>query len=617
MAFRLSQELIDEVKRTGDEAMKEIEQFEKNIIKLRLDDMKDADAVTDQEFIVHVAEYNRIKELISESLHSARDYAHGHSAARSSVVGRNPCLETRDICNGERVIKRSHDTIMLAGVRGSGKTTFMLSILDHIKNGRLDIRLGEDSHAECGIEILPIFDPTLIEDKTHIFANIISMIKDKVDRRAKKENCFSNDSSDSFKKFQCWEKSFRDLAEGLPCIDGLGGDSFNSDAWLDPEFVMKKGVSLANAANKLEATFHEFVRQSLCFLCKDAFFLCFDDVDTNFGKGWPVLEVLHKYLTTPQLITVLSGDPSLYSTLIRDNQWKNFSDKLLRMECQAKDDRQGFKDVVAHLEEQYFLKLLKPQRRIFLNNLYQLNNTGPVRVLYDSSKASEYLEPMYERLLSNLGSGRADKTDSYRFLASLPLRSQKQLLFAFIRQERPTETSRRLIQDVFDIFWSDLTVKKVNVSSLRNNPETVTIHALNYMVANGLLSEGYTLNQNFSDPLTNGSQFALGVVLHDQVAKDPSQIFEYWMRICIARELGFLMGDRIIARGEGPTLQNFIDHCTLGQNQATRYLARFCTAYFRAFHGYNYKTKVFSTRCQFSRAFPHLIFTPIPPGTAL
>lgn len=600
---------------------KTIEQLESEII-LYLNEDKDAYVVDERKYIVHVYEYDRIKALIRESLGDANDYSKDKKNSCDSSIDRDQCSEKRRKYDGAIAKKRCHDTIMLAGVRGSGKTTFMLSILNHIRNGKFGIELNGNKNAECEIETLPIFDPTLIEEKTHIFANIISMIKERVDRKAKRANCFNDDGSDTFRKFQSWEKSFRALAEGLPSIDGLGGDGFNTESWLDPQFVMDKGIRMAHAANMLEESFHDFVRQSLEFLGKKAFILCFDDVDTNFGKGWPVLEVLHKYLTTPQLITVLSGDPSLYSILIRDRQWKNFSNKLLRMECQTENERNNFKEVVAHLEEQYFLKLLKPQRRIFLENLYQLEqwcfgkniwvyhngnthdedlspiletrvsptNPSSRGVMLNRAK-TDSLQSIYKRMFQKLGVGRSDHSDSYRFLASLPLRSQKQLLYAWIQQENSSKNTREFIQDIFDIFWSELTVKHVNVSSLRNNPENIAIHTLNYLVANDLLTEGYTLNQNFNDPLTNGTQFALGVVLHDQSLKDPSQVFEYWVRVCMVRELGVLMGDRVVSRGEGPSIRNFIEHCALAQSKSPRYLARFTTAYLRAFRAYNYNSK--------------------------
>lgn len=222
------------------------------------------------------------------------------------------------------------------------------------------------------IEVLNIFDPTLIEDKTHIFMNIVSMIKEKVDDKAKLSNCFNNDDNESSRDYMEWEKSLRKLAEGLPSIDGVGPNGFSTDSWLDAEFVMGKGVQMAHAANNLEKAFHVFVRNSLKFIGKKAFILCFDDIDTNFAKGWPVLEVLHKYLTTPQLITILSGDTSLYLTLIRDHQWNNFSERFLSLETRNEKDLERCKATVAQLEKQFFLKLLKPEHRISLDSLYRM-----------------------------------------------------------------------------------------------------------------------------------------------------------------------------------------------------------------------------------------------------
>ncbi len=55
---------------------------------------------------------------------------------------------------------RQHDTILIDGERGAGKTTFILNMFNEIKNYK--------------IENLAILDPTLIENKENILINIIS-----------------------------------------------------------------------------------------------------------------------------------------------------------------------------------------------------------------------------------------------------------------------------------------------------------------------------------------------------------------------------------------------------------------------------------------------------------
>lgn len=551
MTIDVKQETLSETKSEG-----------KNIV-INLNDDRDAYVVSDPKDIIHVNELEQVRQLLEQSVEAAKDY------------------------ENSELFKRKHDTIMLAGVRGSGKTTFMLSLLNFVNKdilGTPPITFG--FKAKGSIEVLDIFDPTLIEDKVHVFVNIISLIKERVDEKAKKCNCFKEPDGDDGRDYKQWETSFKKLAEGLPAINGVGHDGFSGDEWLDSEFVMNKGVGRAHAANHLERNFHDFVRKSLKFIGKTAFMLCFDDIDTNFRKGWPVLEVLHKYLTTPQFITILSGDAHLYSILIRDQQWGNFSDRLLEMESKGAEDSKLYKETVAHLEEQYFLKLLKSERRVFLNSLYQKeqqNKELPISVVINDKKFP--LKDCYQELVKLFGiySGGQQYT-CYRFLASTPLRTQKQLLYAYNQylSDKQTDFGNKILE----IFWSDLAEKKVNVSELRNAPQYIVPQIIGYLVKNKLLFEGYTLTPVFSDHFINGSQFALGTLLTDRIKKDPSQIFEFWLKVCLAREFGVLMENRVDIKTFGPSVEDFVEYCAADKLRTARYVARLSTAYMRAFLGH-------------------------------
>ena len=538
-------------------------------ILINLNDERDAYIVKTPANMVHMRALHLIQQRISESLQNAVNYVQNKKNSDSELLN-----------------VRKHDTIMLAGVRGSGKTTFMLSMLNFINH---KVEGAEEYHYNGNIESLHILDPTLIENKTHIFTNIISMIKDKVDEIAKKGNCFKNEENHLSRKYKAWENSFRKLAEGLPSIEGVGSDGFRTDSWLDPEFVMGIGVQRAHASKSLEKVFHEYVRLSLDFIGKQAFILCFDDIDTNFGKGWPVLEVLHKYLTTPQMITILSGDPNLYSILIRQQQWANFSNRFLKMEAEAlSDDRQKYKETVAHLEEQYFLKLLKPERRIFLNSLYQKElqlNTIIVQGIQGKSLDKITLREGYNQIFNKFGIFSVGQQEIfYRFLASTPLRTQKQLLYAF--DTSSTENGRDLSNSIIDIFWSDLSEKKLDVSNLRNVPHYTVPQVVDYLVRNQILIEGYTLTPLFSDHFTNAAQFALGTLVTERIKKDPTQIFEYWLRVCLTRELGAMLGARSTINMKGPSVDDYVEYCAINTLRTSRYVSRFSTAYIRANLGY-------------------------------
>lgn len=540
-------------------------------IIINLNEERDAYVLSDPKDIIHVNELEQVRQLLEESVKAAQNY---ENAAKQQGKTEIP-------------FTRKHDTIMLAGVRGSGKTTFMLSILNFIKKGfNGTSQVSFKFEGKESIEVLSIFDPTLIEDKVHVFINIISLIKDRVDVKAKKSNCFVDTEGEGWCNYKGWEKSFKKLADGLPAINGVGHDGFSGDEWADSEFVMDKGISRAHAANHLERNFHDFVRSSLKFLGKSAFLLCFDDIDTNFSKGWPVLEVLHKYLTTPQFITILSGDAHLYSILIRDQQWKNFSDRMLNMEAKTIGELVPFKMTVTHLEEQYFLKLLKSERRVFLNSLYrkgQQEGERNIIVVSENGKRTTLLES-YQRMMEKFGvHSISQQLLFYRFLASTPLRTQKQLLYA--HSMYMGTNSKKMEENIIDVFWTALAEKKVDVSSLRNIPHHTVPQIISYLFNNKTLIEGYTLSPVYSDHFINSAQFALGTIITERIKSDRSQIIEYWIRVCLTRELAVLMDWSSQEKYKGPSVEDLVEYCAVSNLKSSRYVSRFATAYMRAYLG--------------------------------
>lgn len=211
---------------------------------------------------------------------------------------------------------RLHETITVLGTRGSGKTSFLLSILDECR--------------KKNIEVINIIDPTLIEEKGHIFLTILSEINHKVTTALANKAC-SPEKDDYFSK-KSWDKLLQNMARGLPAMDIINN---GYQDWCDPEYVMNTGLHNVYAARTLEDTFHKLLKLGLKILDKKAFIIALDDIDIDFRKGWPVLETIRKYMTTPYMITLLSGDMRLFSKAIRKQQWKNFGKALLKNEGES------------------------------------------------------------------------------------------------------------------------------------------------------------------------------------------------------------------------------------------------------------------------------------------
>ncbi|MDD2357547.1 MAG: hypothetical protein PHX13_06540 [Thiovulaceae bacterium] len=240
--------------------------------------------------------------------------------------------ESKEKEKANKGIDRVHNTILINGKRGMGKTSFMLSM----KNN------PEIMKDLCPLDII---DPTLIETKEHVFLNIITLIKEKIEEHIKCEKC-----DDKSTKYRTWKESLKKLAGGFSMLDGVGSEHLKSDMWDSPELILERGLSNAKQGSHLEKNFHNFIDESLKILDKKAFFLILDDIDTSLDKGTAILETLRKYLTSRKLIIAMLGDIGLYSTLVRQLQWEKMDLKNILYKYEFPENKERYINQIEHLE---------------------------------------------------------------------------------------------------------------------------------------------------------------------------------------------------------------------------------------------------------------------------
>ena len=417
--------------------------------------------------------------------------------------------------------ERLQETISIFGSRGSGKTSFLLSL---IKN--------YTGNPDSKVTVINIIDPTLIEQKGHIFLTIISQIKSKVDNKLKSCECNPNDSTFCLK--QIWDEKLKALAHGLPSIDGVGQPK--EDSWQDPEYIMQKGLRAVLSAKELEKHFHEFVEMSLKILEKDIFLLMLDDIDVDFRKGWPVLESLRKYLTTPQIITLISGDYGLFIKAVRKQQWKNFGKELLINEGQYLGKINEYNDLVTEMESQYLQKVLKSQRRVWLNTIGEkLENKLPIYVCKESKETPIAIKQYYINQLKKFGIKSASEAEPYlSFMLNLPLRTQIQFLSLLIDNEKDAATAP---------FLNNLYDKQVEIELATSLPSMINIIILKLLLSDDCLQESYQLHPNTANESFNGSLAALAFLFSQEVKSHPHLIFDYFIRIGYMRNICRLMSN--------------------------------------------------------------------------
>lgn len=434
---------------------------------------------------------------------------------------------------------RFHNTISVFASRGAGKTTFLLSFLDRIKEDK-----GKD------ILCLTPIDPSLIETKQHPFINILAAIQERVEHTLD-ENYYSVRNK-HFEERKKHEDCYNDLLRALPFIDGIGKDNVY-DGWDDEEFISIQGMNKAKAFNNLEETFHTYIKETLKLLDKKCIVIPFDDIDTDFKKGFEILEVLRKYITSGQIITILTGDLELYSKLVRKANWKCFDDDFLKKEMEyAEHKKEEFAEMINQLENQYLIKLLKPEYRIHLKTIreYLEEDDYSLEVIYADAKKGKAIGKCYRDLLNRIGISSKNErinTEICHFLLGLSLRGQVRILtllnFNSIQKEKTDITTGLL-----NVFANDINQKASNTKLLINGTPVYTIEMLKFLIHAHALYTGSNFLPETNDDILNKALFAVGTKFNQLVRKNRFLIFDYWIRLSYIEVLSERLGGKLSDR---------------------------------------------------------------------
>ena len=497
--------------------------------------------------LIHRKEFKKVLELINEQLNNIKASQYEDNSK-----------------------KYQHDTITILGTRGSGKTTFLLSLLNHFES--------QHKHRD-DIEVLDIIDPTLIEEKGHIFLNIISRINALVNKELDKCEC--DPTKQVFLRKKEWRSCLEKLAHGLPNLDGIGSD-LTENKWQDAEFIMDKGILHIQASNNLKVNFQKLIKKSLEIMNKKCFIIAFDDIDIDFKKGWPLLETIRKYFTSQNVITILSGDMKLYSKAIRKKQWDNLGESLLINEAYIQGKIDSYNELVTEIEGQYMQKVMKPIRRIYLSTLYEkiysLENEFVYRI---NNSDKDEIVSFYNKILGKFGIRNSYQAETYRsFLLDLPLRTQIQFLSEF---EFGNWELKNI--NITDAFLSDLFDKHVNVNLANSSPKLLNVIILKLLLQEKVLGDAYQLQPITTDLSLNSSLIALSFLFSSQSINKPEIIFEYMIKIGYVHNLFHSLGYLDNTNGNNsqitPSIEGLCKHSSIFQDKGLRDIVGYMIAYFR------------------------------------
>lgn len=421
----------------------------------------------------------------------------------------------------------TYNSILISGSRGAGKTSFLFSLRNNLKEN-------------TDIEILDFLDPTLIEEKAHIFFTIISLIKSKVEE---KFNETGNDNDFLIYSKKSWYENLNKLAKGLPLIDGAC--SKTPDFWDDATHILNKALDDVNSSFELRKNFEDFLKLSLEILNKKVFLLFIDDVDTKFDKSWSLLETIRKYLSTKYIITILTGDFDLFSMSIRKHQWENFGKDFIGNETRNDNEKfEFFKSKITDIEAQYIEKILPVQHRYALRTFKEIleDRTNEIKIKFNDGKEQEYRK-FYKSVFNKFGLYNSFEQEPFEIvIQDFPVRTQMSLLRIFANNVQSGKEDDFFNIKKFDVtqfvnlFVSYFAKEGMSTSSL-TNPEFINIEILKFLIKNDALENLYQLQLIDSNKQKNIILFVLNFVLCYYMNQNKALVFENMYRIGYLRNI--------------------------------------------------------------------------------
>ncbi|TBW07571.1 hypothetical protein E0E50_15875 [Azotobacter chroococcum subsp. isscasi] len=354
-------------------------------------DHSDSNSRVDTQQLVQYACYDRIKQSISSDLEKATKNRKLH--------------EQQDYPYGSGLV------YFIDGTRGAGKSTFLQSTYHALP-----------SSLECRTTWLGYIDPSRIEDNEIILLGILKALKDKV-KKLSRAHCTTEEE----RKISTFREHFKKLAGGL----NLFAQNHDQLRDLDAELFFEWGLERAGHSAELRKNLHSLLDNACDALNVDALILAFDDADTNARHARNVLECIRKYLDTPRLVILVTGDIELYSLMVRDHFHDNLGKAKYDQTAERMEQRERMVD---HLEDQYLLKLFPMHRRLQLRPLWNLlDNKTTLYMLchhkWGETNNRELAEVVNELIRCGLRIKTTRDLELYReFLLKQPLRSLLQVL---------------------------------------------------------------------------------------------------------------------------------------------------------------------------------------------
>lgn len=501
-------------------------------VYIDLEKLKRNNLVCDEKSLIHQRQFLEVCRIIRMRMDAWKDYE-----PTKKMVSMN-------------------EVISIFARRGAGKTTFVKSLKSILHKS------DEKCHGvDCDkLMFVEVIEPNQIQKKENFMIRFLASIHDVFSEAINKK------SEEDQVRF---EKVTNRIYEALPVIDGVGKLSMYAD-WDDSEYVADRFMGLAIKAKDLEKRFHEYLATALDLVKKEALLFVLDDCDVNIEKTFEILETIRLFFTSPQVIVVMTGESSLYGMTVRRNYWKFFDKEFLDKECgdgAEERKRVEYKKMVNRLETQYLQKMIKPECRIALDNLFEKYQSNrfvtnkderySVNIIFSNGRKEE-LTNIYREILLMLGLSYSNQTDVNIYVDHLlkqPFRNQYRLLSVYNDwlltinkqvpnvQELSATEKQELTDKLLKVFEVYINQHSADNKNLMAKTPIYSAWILKFLIDNNILATGSQMLPNMESDSLNNALFALGASCSRQIQNSFSIAFDFWIRVSFVRQVLLALGE--------------------------------------------------------------------------